>query len=385
MKILVNRPFTDHGKGIASRCEEISQSLNVKTSVYYSGYLDALNNEGSLRIITDDPSQVIVIVVNDYLANCTHKLNVERLASIPKHFIIVCEVHNAQGDFVQYPNIEFVTMAPSTLANHKQWERVLPQNLKDLVNGPHWISINNNARPQRTMISCILANYGLGIKPNNVGLLRINIENHGARLPIKCYSEWKDWLIWHSQDPIAMSIGQEQKLSFGYSRLENGEHELPNTDHFIPGFPKSLDVATNFDLSLRPLYHSSVLEIVNETVFFNKGVVVSEKYLHTIMGFEFPVIMANPGTVAYLRSLGLDMFDDIIDHFYDEVNDPVYRAFIGLENNLHLLSNPQLAREYWIHCYPRFQKNYNFVKNDLGPLSQAKFETDFINSLSKFR
>jgi hypothetical protein len=36
---------------------------------------------------------------------------------------------------------------------------------------------------------------------------------------------------------------------------------------------------------------------------------------------QFPIWMAVPGLVAQIRNLGFDLFDDIIDHSYDNIED----------------------------------------------------------------
>lgn len=376
MKICVNRAFTEYGKNFALRSELIAKELGVRAGVYYSGYLDAINNGTCHRWFAEDPNPVIILVINDYLCNAAHKLEVEHLASIQKQFIIVNEVYNAQLDFAVYPNIHYVNMGPNLLANHAPWSRILPQNHKNLLEGAHWISLNNNARPQRTLIASIIANYNLGVKPYNVGLLRINIDNHGARLPINNYDEWKSWYALNSPQPVEFSVVQDNKLRCGYQRLEQRLQDLPDDSSYLPGFPKSLDNYKNFDVSLRNLYKNAVLEIVNETVFVDRGVIVSEKYLNTVMGFVFPIIIGNPGTVQYLRNLGLDMFDDVVNHDYDEQVESVYRAFLAVENNLNLLSNPEVARDYWLQCYNRFKQNYDYVKHDLAKKCQDQFDAD---------
>jgi hypothetical protein len=383
MKHCVNRAFTEYAKSFARRCEEISKELGIPASVYYSGYLDAVNNGTCHNWFRNDPNPLIILVVNDYLKNMMHRLDVEHLANIDKKFIIVTEVHNAQADFPFYPNIHYIYMGPNLVANHEPWSRVLPQNHKNLLEGPHWISVNNNARPQRTLIASILANYNLGIKPYEIGMLRINIDNHGARLPINNFEDWKGWYVMHSPQPVEFSAVQEAKLKCGYQRLEARLQNIPEDLDYIPGFPKSLDNFKNFDVALRPLYRTAVLEIVNETVFFDKGVVLSEKYLNTIVGFAFPILIGNAGTVQCLRDLGLDVFDDVINHDYDEQTDCVYRAFLAIENNLHLLSNPEVARDYWLKCYNRFKKNYDFVRYEFAKQCRNNFEIDLRNILQQ--
>jgi hypothetical protein len=42
--------------------------------------------------------------------------------------------------------------------------------------------------------------------------------------------------------------------------------------------------------------------------------------------------------------MGLDMYDDIIDHSYDNITDPIERVYAAIYNNKELLSNNTSSR-----------------------------------------
>ena len=67
------------------------------------------------------------------------------------------------------------------------------------------------------------------------------------------------------------------------------------------------------------------------------------------------------GTISYLRSLGFDMFDDIIDHSYDEIQDHYVRMMMAIKNNRKILEDRQLAIDSWYSCSTRFEKNYSLI------------------------
>lgn len=52
---------------------------------------------------------------------------------------------------------------------------------------------------------------------------------------------------------------------------------------------------------------------------------VTEKTMMAIYNKQIPIILSVTNTVEYLRSLGLDMFDDIVDHSYDLEENPEKR------------------------------------------------------------
>jgi len=52
-----------------------------------------------------------------------------------------------------------------------------------------------------------------------------------------------------------------------------------------------------------------------------KGHFITEKTFKAFALMQFPIWMAVPGLVAQIRNLGFDLFDDIIDHSYDNIGD----------------------------------------------------------------
>ena len=89
---------------------------------------------------------------------------------------------------------------------------------------------------------------------------------------------------------------------------------------------------------------------------------VSEKTFKCFGWKQLPVWFASPGLVSDVRSLGFDVFDDIIDHDqYDSINDPVKRMAVVLDIiedflNRHKDINPQ---DFYEQIYHRLEKNYN--------------------------
>jgi hypothetical protein len=76
--------------------------------------------------------------------------------------------------------------------------------------------------------------------------------------------------------------------------------------------------------------------------------------------------MCNAGAVAYLRNQGFDMYDDVIDHGYDSIQDPVQRMFSAIESNKRLLTDRQYAQSQWRSMLPRMDRNLAFCKSMYG-------------------
>ena len=67
-------------------------------------------------------------------------------------------------------------------------------------------------------------------------------------------------------------------------------------------------------------YKSSYINLVTETVMHNT-VFVSEKTWKPIANAQLFLVAGCQGTISYLRSIGVDVFDDVIDHSYDHEPD----------------------------------------------------------------
>jgi hypothetical protein len=82
--------------------------------------------------------------------------------------------------------------------------------------------------------------------------------------------------------------------------------------------------------SVDPGYSDSYIHLVTESITCNR-VFISEKSWKPLINMQLEVIQGTPGTVATLRSHGVDMFDDIIDHGYDSEPDERKRTDLILK------------------------------------------------------
>jgi hypothetical protein len=65
-----------------------------------------------------------------------------------------------------------------------------------------------------------------------------------------------------------------------------------------------------------PAYKSAYINIVTETTVFD-DIFLSEKIWKPIASGQLFLVIGSRNTIQYLRELGVDVFDDIIDHSYD--------------------------------------------------------------------
>jgi hypothetical protein len=83
--------------------------------------------------------------------------------------------------------------------------------------------------------------------------------------------------------------------------------------------------------------------------------------------------------VKFLRDMGMDMFDDIINHNYDSIQEPHERILAALTLNKQLLSDSQYTKELWKSNAHRFVKNIEFARTTM-PEFYTKRATDKFTS-----
>lgn len=263
-------------------------------------------------------------------------------------------IHNCLNIPDAVSNIKFVCLGPAWIIHLRDnYLDIEPQSEKLFNESYFWISLNNNRRVHRYLTTMFL----LGSNVEDGGLIRLDPTE------ILQNESWESYLGWwqYNERPEILDVE-----SF-YPVLKKGFYKIKN----LHGFESRMYISTstpmnnseNFNQYLRKLYSNTAVEIVNETIWFpDPGGVVSEKYLNSVYGFNFPIIVSVRNTVAYLRELGFDMFDDIIDHSYDVIDSPAIRLVSALNLNLHLLRDRQTTLDMWSRCRSRMHKNVEVAK-----------------------
>jgi len=96
------------------------------------------------------------------------------------------------------------------------------------------------------------------------------------------------------------------------------------------------------------LWQRSLLHVVNETVFYQSKLHLTEKTFKPIVAQRPFVLAAAPGNLAYLRSYGFRTFAPWIDESYDDIQDPDERldAVADEVAKFAAMSVPDLRRMY---------------------------------------
>ena len=119
------------------------------------------------------------------------------------------------------------------------------------------------------------------------------------------------------------------------------------------------DAISIFDNGMLQHFCSSTIAIVTEPVFYEKASLITEKYLMAIYGHCFPIFCGGYNMANDIKEIGFDVFDDIIDHSYQNEPNPAVRVLNALDNNKDILYGKTLKKTDYMH---RHRKNLELVR-----------------------
>lgn len=109
-------------------------------------------------------------------------------------------------------------------------------------------------------------------------------------------------------------------------------------------------------------FNNSYVNIVTETDYHMDVIHITEKSLKPFYYYQFPIFVAPYGHVNRLKNLyNFDLFDDIIDHSYDDIQDNVIR-FKKIFEEIKKLKNKNI-KELYKSNKNRFINNNKLVCN----------------------
>jgi hypothetical protein len=145
----------------------------------------------------------------------------------------------------------------------------------------------------------------------------------------------------HQSIPVTdYRIGKELTLSRG---LKNNQ------------YPNALTYA---ELLQKSVFERSCVSIITEPIWYERETIVTEKTIMAIYGGTIPIWFGGWRIPDYMRSIGFDVFDDIVDHSYQNLPDPEQRCREAVNRNIHLLKNLTTVDQ------SRLEHNLNLVKSN---------------------
>jgi hypothetical protein len=268
-----------------------------------------------------------------------------------KRFIFVHNYIKNRPQFSFFPNNVRSVSCPFPGGGYGNGHReVIPVLNKNEKSNKVGISLNRTLKNHRLFLIGYL--YGLELDKD--------IHITAVQLAKKSNKDLLQQIPW-----FFSKTTQESKeiASNGFSRIQEIKDDLVVLDPYQLDTTVSnfFDNFTNFDKNLRYLYQNSFVEIVAESVYDTPESLITEKSLHSVYGCNFPIILGSKGIVQHLRHVGFDMFDDIVNHSYDDISDPASRLQTAIQSNIELFTNKEETINKWNLSKGRFIKNLEFI------------------------
>lgn len=332
----------DYSKYINPGCTD-PDGIILKPAYYKKFIIDSITNDLVIMGIKDhltdkdfnpwlDAQPMVVNILTDIFE--AHK---------NKKFILFTSLENLDA-YIKYKNVSIIPWG-GDITNQMTEYKTLPKFLeKDLSSDKIFLNLNRHKRSHRTYLLSLL--LGLGLEDR--GLLSCmfakdlnnNLDSNG----------WKIDKL-HKQ---LFTQGYEKLISYDFN-IKDSYDIYPNIDN---------NNSFNFQNSLINYYKKTFVEIIVETSFGEECFLITEKTANCFFGCSFPIWISSKGTVKFLRDLGLDVYDDIINHSYDNISHPVDRLIAAITDNISILQNPDVVKQLWIENKNRFYRNIDFLQNN---------------------
>jgi hypothetical protein len=120
-------------------------------------------------------------------------------------------------------------------------------------------------------------------------------------------------------------------------------------------------VGWSWNNGLNKMFSHSAISLITESVQYEQASLFTEKTLFSVLGLTFPIWVGGYNQAHEWARLGLDTFDDVIDHSYQSYGTLIERCYFAFEKNIKILSNKTLAQQLRQKHQHRLIKNRNFL------------------------
>ena len=231
--------------------------------------------------------------------------------------------------------------------------------VEDKEPGSFFLCMNRSPRIHRYAILCLLKKYNI-LDDTNWSLV-CGWDFNDRKYLFKEIFNFDDVL--NLNDEIAYFTSLE---------IKKGNYEIEYT---------GLDNRNAQDLPNEPkTFENSYFNITTETNFIGDDIHITEKSFKPFFYYQFPLILASYHHIKYFRNAypGLDFFDDILDHSYDDIENDRDRLMAFFEQVKNINNN----KDYYINFYKsnkeRFIKNQEYLANYTN-----QYDHDFFLKLSQ--
>jgi hypothetical protein len=109
---------------------------------------------------------------------------------------------------------------------------------------------------------------------------------------------------------------------------------------------------------------STAVSLVTESVWTQTAAVFSEKTAYSVLGLTFPLWIGGFNQAQEWHNKGFDIFDDVIDHSYQNRPTLLERCFYAFDLNKDILTDRDLAHDRTMACADRLVANRERLLSD---------------------
>jgi hypothetical protein len=154
-----------------------------------------------------------------------------------------------------------------------------------------------------------------------------------------------------------------EHLSDEYTELKNflpHAFEIPGR-YFDMGNNNSKSNVDRWNQGLYKLFSKSAVSLISECLDYEPIMCYSEKSLFAMQGLTFPIWVGGHQSARLWQQHGFDVFDDVIDHSYQDCDTVIERCTRAIKDNMRILSDLEYARELRQQHHKRLVENKNKV------------------------
>jgi hypothetical protein len=282
-----------------------------------------------------------------------------------KQFILLTSMENLES-YIQEPNVTIVPWG-GDISNHlEKYKTIEPVIEKDFNNSYVYLSLNRHDRNHRLYLISLL----LGLDIDTKGLISCMFKEQASG-----DINTNRWNFKEHQQSI------KNLFQVGYEKIST--YNFPIRDSYEIYGPVANDNVSNFNQTLRKYYQQTFVEFITETSYTEKCFNITEKTANSILGCNFPIWISSKGTVEFLRSTGMDVFDDVVNHDYDNIENPVDRLYRAVTDNTELLTDIERTKKLWKQNRQRFLQNVEYFRKDLWNFYGNRLTSE-INKIPQF-
>lgn len=202
----------------------------------------------------------------------------------------------------------------------------------------------NKPRPHREFLLMLIEHFGLDKYTHSLAWRSVLLRRNQLKQYTK-HSHYHD-LVDHTKVDIPVTnymFGPEVVMDQG---IKNGSFKNAETyQHLLQ----------------KTVFEPSCISLITEPAFLQKETIHTEKTVMAMYGGTIPIWVGGWRLPDYLKTMGFDVFDDLVDHSYQNMPDAMDRCYFAIERNLDLLRDFDRVKEFIANNHARFQHNVQLL------------------------